>query len=306
MTIGVDVSQATLVWCAPHTKPATLANEPATIHAWLAQLPPDTTVAMEATGRYHRLLADLALAHGCRVLVLNPCDVHHFAKSCRPRAATDPVMAQVIAQYAVATPGLHAYQPPPAFVEKVRSLMRLRAGLVQQQIRLGHQAREAPELAALMAPMRAEVREHLRTVTAQVTAQVRADTAFTRLLSVPGFGELTAAYLRCLLATHPFATSDAFVAFLGLDLRVKESGKYKGQRGLTKRGDPEARRLLYLAALVAARYAAPFQALYARARANGLSKKAAAVVVARKLARLAWSLEQHQTSYNAARVLTQG
>jgi len=306
MTIGVDVSQDTLVWCELHTRPADLPNEPAAIRAWLATLPAGATVAMEATGRYHRTLADLARDHGCRVLVLNPCDVHRYAQSCAPRAANDPLMSQVIARYAANTAGLHAYTPAPAFVEAVRSLMRLRAGLAQQQVRLRHQAREAPQLAAVITPMRTAIRQHIRLVTRQLTAQVRADAAFARLLGIPGFGKLTAAYVRSLLATHAFAASDAFVAFIGLDLRVKDSGKLKGKRCLTKRGDPEARRLLFLAARTAVRQAGPFQAIYERALAKGRSKTAAAIVVARKLARISWSLDTHETNYDPARVLTQG
>ena len=307
MTIGVDVSQATLVWCTLETHPADLPNTPAAIRTWLASLPAETTVAMEATGRYHRALADLAYAHGCRVLVLNPCDVHHFAKSRAPRATNDPVMARVIAQYAATTPHLLPYAPAPAFVESVRSLMRLRAGLVQQQVRLRHQLRAAPDLAESVAPLRTALRRTIQQVTQQLTAYVRTEATFARLLAIPGVGELSAAYLRSLLATHAFATSDAFVAFLGLDLRIKDSGKLKGTRALTKRGDPEARRLLYLCARSAVRQPGPFRTLYEREKAKGLGSIAAAVVVARKLARIAWSLDNaHAANYDPARVLTQG
>jgi len=34
-----------------------------------------------------------------------------------------------------------------------------------------------------------------------------------------------------------FAHHDAFVAFLGIDVRTKDSGKHKGRRKLTKHGD---------------------------------------------------------------------
>jgi transposase len=306
MTIGVDVSQATLVWCTLGTRPSELSNEPAAIQHWLATIPVDTTVAMEATGRYHRLLAELAHRHGCRVLVLNPCDVHHYAKSRTPRAANDPVMAQVIAEYAATTAPLHRYAPAPAFVDTVRSCMRVRAGLVQHQVRLRHQAREAPQLADTLAPLLTAVSADIRAVTQHLTAQVHSEAAFACLLSIPGFGALTAAYLYSLLAVHPFATGDAFVAFLGLDLRVKDSGKLKGKRCLTKRGDPEARRLLFLAARSAARHAVPFRTIYERALAKGLSTTAAAIVVARQLARTAWSLHAHQRKYDPPRVLTQG
>jgi len=45
-----------------------------------------------------------------------------------------------------------------------------------------------------------------------------------------------------------FASRDTFIAFLGLDVRRRESGYFKGKRKLTKRGPVELRRLLYCAA----------------------------------------------------------
>jgi len=69
---------------------------------------------------------------------------------------------------------------------------------------------------------------------------------------------------------------------------VRQSGKKNGQTGLTKQGDGELRRLLYLAAQSNLRAKnSPFRAQYERERAKGLSSTAALCAVARKLARLA-------------------
>ena len=38
---------------------------------------------------------------------------------------------------------------------------------------------------------------------------------------------------------------------MGLDVRVRDSGTFRGRRKLTKKGDPEVRRLLYNAAMAA-------------------------------------------------------
>ena len=35
---------------------------------------------------------------------------------------------------------------------------------------------------------------------------------------------------------------------MGLDVRIRESGRFKGKRKLTKQGEPELRRLLFCAA----------------------------------------------------------
>ena len=38
---------------------------------------------------------------------------------------------------------------------------------------------------------------------------------------------------------------DRFIAFLGMDIKVRDLGAYRGRRKLTKKGDPEIRRLLF-------------------------------------------------------------
>jgi len=73
---------------------------------------------------------------------------------------------------------------------------------------------------------------------------------------------------------------------------------------LTSR-DAELRRLLYLCALANLRSkdaTNPFKVQYERERAKGLATTAAVCAVARKLARLCWSLAAHGTHYEATRV----
>ncbi len=86
------------------------------------------------------------------------------------------------------------------------------------------------------------------------------------------------------------------MAFIGLDVRVRESGSYKGKRKLTKRGDAEIRRLLYCATQAASCYP-PFRAYHQKQIDKGLPKIAAKVILARKLARIAFSLMQNQTQF---------
>jgi len=83
--------------------------------------------------------------------------------------------------------------------------------------------------------------------------------------------------------------ADAFVAFTGLDPRPDDSGQHHGKRRLSKRGPPELRRRLYLAALSAIKTKV-WRSLYEHYRAKGLSSTAALVILARRIARTAWSI----------------
>jgi transposase len=304
MTIGVDVSKDTLVCCARDGNPFSVANSVQGVKRLLSKLTAGTILAMEATGRYHRLLADTAHSKGFVVFVFNPKDVNRYAKSISPRAATDPIAARIIAEFA-SVRDHRPYVPPPAFVDVLRNLTRTRAGLVKQRVALENQAGEHAGIAAYLAQAIAGIGESIAKLEKQIIEASRCRPEYQLLIKVPGFGPLVTAYMLATLASGEFRSSDAFVAFIGLDLRVRESGKLKGRRKLSKRGDPEARRLLYLAALVASQQPGPFSELRARYLERGFSKTEAAVFVARKLARVAWAIYTKQQPYEAQRVLNQ-
>ena len=93
-----------------------------------------------------------------------------------------------------------------------------------------------------------------------------------------------------------FSSSDAFIAYLGLDVRRRESGTFKGKRKLTKRGEPALRRLLFCATQ-AARNHTRFDRYYCSQLDKGLPKTAAKIILARKLARIAFSLMARKETF---------
>ena len=97
--IGVDVSKSELVISVDDLPPLSVVNDVAHITGWLAQLPRDCCIAMESTGRYHLLLAQLALQAGLMVYVLNARDVYFYAKALGARAKSDALDCVVIRRY---------------------------------------------------------------------------------------------------------------------------------------------------------------------------------------------------------------
>ncbi|MGR1266532.1 transposase, partial [Metapseudomonas otitidis] len=55
-----------------------------------------------------------------------------------------------------------------------------------------------------------------------------------RCQAIEGIGPISAAALSLAFLRGTFRSSDSFIAFLGLDVRVRESGRYIGRRKLTK------------------------------------------------------------------------
>jgi transposase len=94
------------------------------------------------------------------------------------------------------------------------------------------------------------------------------------LQGVQECGVKTVAVLRAELGdVDRFSRVDQAVAYAGLDLEVKESGKWKGKTKLSKRGSGLLRRILYLAALRSVRLeGSAFGAYYHRLVARGMKK----------------------------------
>ncbi len=93
------------------------------------------------------------------------------------------------------------------------------------------------------------------------------------------------------------------VAYAGLDIEVKQSGKWKGQAKLSKRGSGRLRRILYLAVIRCIRLpGSAFGAYYRRLVARGLKKRDAMMAVMRKMLLVAYRLLRTGEMYDPTKV----
>jgi len=306
MILGVDVAKDNLVTSDPYGKVRTIVNNENAVAELLSALDPVATIAMEATGQYHKLLADTAFSQGFRVIVFNPKDVLYYAKSTSPRAKTDRVDAKIIANYALARPDYLPYRPTSEIAKRLLSLGRTRASVVKKRTSLENELRECPEISEYLKPAIDGLRASIAKLDKELSALAAKLPEHALMAGTPGVGTLVGAYTLGMLLSGTFTRSDSFVGFIGLDIRIRQSGKKIGKSCISKRGDPEARRLLFLAARAAARKPGPFQDLYERYQSNGLSKTAATVAVARKIARTLWAIYTKKQPYRPERVLAQG
>ena len=122
--------------------------------------------------------------------------------------------------------------------------------------------------------------------------------------STPEFGRKTVAVLRAELGdVTRFARVDQVVAYAGLDLEVKQSGKWKGQTKLSKRGSGRLRRVLYLAAVRSIRLkGSAFGAYYHRLIARGMKACDALMAVMRKMLIVAYHLLRTEEAYDPTKV----
>ena len=123
-----------------------------------------------------------------------------------------------------------------------------------------------------------------------------------RLMTVPGVSLTTAAtFIAAVGEIDRFPSPRKLVGYLGLDPKVRQSGREAARHGhISKQGAAQARQMLTEAALVAVSTPGPMRAFYARVRARRGSQ-IAIVAVARKLAVLFWHMLTRQQDYAFAR-----
>lgn len=128
----------------------------------------------------------------------------------------------------------------------------------------------------------------LAAVEQRIAQAVNEDTVLTRLASV--LGTTTSLVLHTTQGSAlNYPAPPSYLKALGLNLKVRSSGKHHGQLKLTKRGSGKARRYLYFAALRWL-YSDPVIAAWYQhkvKRDGGLKGKAITAVM-RKLARALW------------------
>ena len=301
---GVDVAKATFTWGQYGIEGTScVANSVDGIGGWLASLPAGCVVAMEATGSYHKLLAAMAQAAGMRVFILNPHALKHYARGVGLRAKTDPVDAHLIARYAMhERTKLVQWQPAAAELDKLSQLLQRRDRLVNARKSLGQSLSGMPMLKA----QRQSILASLKRMIGNMELLMRAELArmpqlaqlHRRLTSIVGVGFVTACQLVSCLARFQFKRVDSFIAYTGLDPKPDDSGEKHGRRVLSKQGPRLLRQLLYTAGMSAA-HSKLFKPTYTALLQRGLQTTEAIVVLARKIARIAFALYRTGATFDA-------
>ena len=311
--LGIDTSKNTLQ-CAlrnPQDKKVLWEMEVQNTQAGVLQLlkrtPPEIPWVIEPTGRYSLGVVAEALQHGRRVLMAPPRKAKAFLASLQDRAKTDKLDSKGLALFAFSQ-SLAPYPLKDKALDMIDQLLSARKGLSTACSKLQLQSQELPEAREVLAEAIASLKAGIKALDKQIAALSAAEPKMAiakTLRAVPGIGPVTSVALASRLAQKAFSHPDKFVAYLGLDIGVSESGQHKGKRGLTHQGDAELRRLLFCCAQSSLRSKeSPFRAQYEREKAKGLSTTAALCAVARKLAKLCWSLHKHNATYDASRVYT--
>ncbi len=111
------------------------------------------------------------------------------------------------------------------------------------------------------------------------------------IMSIPGIGPITGSViLGKICDINRFENAEKLVAFAGIDPVIKESGKLRSQKSISKRGDSALRSAIYQSTLAAVRGNPVISEFYHHKVDGGMPKKKALVAASRKQCHIIWSV----------------
>lgn len=300
--VGIDVSQARLdVALRPGTSQTFSHDEAgiATLVEHLRGLDP-TLIMLEATGGREIPLTSALAAAGLPVVVINPRQVRDFAKASGQLAKTDALDAQVLAQFAeVMRP--HPRPLPDADTRALAALLARRRQLVDM---LGA---EKSRLLHASPPIRKSLRAHIAWLERELEQTDRglADAIQQSpvwrekeelLRSVPGVGPVLTSTLLANLPELGTLTHKQMAALVGVAPMSRDSGTLRGRRTVWG-GRAQVRAVLYMGAVVAARFHPLIRPFSHRLHQAGNAKKVALTACMRKLLTILNAMLKHRTPW---------
>lgn len=299
---GIDTSKHTLdISVDDSNHVIEIVNSPESVQAWLHETNEHLTIAIEATGTYHEELVEQALSLGHTVYLINAKHLKHYREAVGGRAKTDVTDALLLRRYLInEKEQLRPLSLQKAEEKRLWRLLKRRGTVVKIRQKLKLSCEGMDGLTETFDQLIAQVNHTLKVIDKELRRLAKVlewQPMLDRVQTMPGIGPLNALALTACYHRGEFRSVDAFIAFLGLDVRIKDSGTLKGKRKLTKQGEPEIRRLLYNAAMSFDRnpnYRGYRESLMTR----GLSSTASYVIIGRKLARVAFTLMRKNVEFD--------
>lgn len=314
--IGIDIAKLSFAACLvnPQGKPQKkeLPNTPegfAKLMRWVTYLAPDASYhfCMEATGSYYEALATFLAEANQWVSVVNPHRTHHAAKAAGAGNKTDPAEAHLLAEYArKENPPIWRRATPEVrtLIAMLRRLQALKDHLTQEQNRLGDPSVDGqPEVLASLeksiAFLQGEIAALLKQIREHIDKHPNLRLDRDLLTSIPGIGEITAAWIMAELPdVRLIRSAQSAAAYTGLAPREYRSGtSVHRETRLSKRGNVHLRRVLYMPAITAVRFNPAVKALYDRLIARGRSRMVALGAAMRKLVMIAYGVLKNRKEF---------
>jgi transposase len=263
---------------------------------------------MEATGVYYENLAYFLQKQGNTVHVVLPNQAKKYGQSLGIESKTDKIDAKMLAQMGLERK-LRKWEPFSTQFQMLKRLTRERDTLMVERTVALNQLHAYESEGQVIRATVSRSHEHIDLLEKQIKEieqdienAVEADKPLKNrlnyVLSIKGVGLITAATI--VSETNGFATICSIkqlVSYAGLDVKQRESGKWKGKAKISKKGNKFIRKALYFPTFTKIRHDQSTKEKYQRLAEKKGIKMVAAVAQQRKLLGLIYCLWKKQEMY---------
>ncbi len=301
--IGIDVGKHELAifW---QDKNFLLKNDEIEIEKWIEKqaggLRQVSLIAYEPTGGYERKLQNVLQKKQLPHRRVHANHVRDYARASGVNAKTDRIDAKVIADYATR---MEITAKAEIADPNLKALLTRRRQLIDMR------TQEKNRLDTCDPLIKKLIEKHVNHLTKEIgkvdktikeceVTKPKIKKLVDLYTSVPGIGRTVALQLVADLPELETADNKKLAALVGVAPWNHDSGLKSGRRR-TKGGRTQVRSLLYMAALVAARFNPELNKFYNKLKQKGKASKVALIAIAHKLLYILRSIAQRQTPWVA-------
>ncbi len=263
---------------------------------------------MEATGVYYENLAYFLNENNETVHVVLPNKSKKFAESLGLRTKTDKIDAKMLGQMGVERK-LRKWSPISPLFLKLRSYTRERESLIHDRTRAKNQlhalnhsrASEQRTIERLYTKIKfldGQIVQAEHDIEELIESDILLSEKVKKVLTAPGVRLNTLAPI--IAETNGFAAivnTKQLTSYAGYDIRIRESGKWKGKNKISKKGNSHIRAVLFFPACTASIHNKHLKNCHTRIKEAKKIPMVANTAVQRKLLALIFTLWKNDTIY---------
>lgn len=310
--LGIDISKAKFDVTLIHQGKKlhkVYANDPsgfALLAAWLTKRGLTRLHAcLEATSAYGEALARFLHQQGHLVSIVNPARIKGFAQAELARNKNDRLDSAIIARFCLSQRP-EAWAPPAPEIALLQSLLRRLEALEQmRQMEVNrleayrHNPPIGDSLKRVIGAIEEEIAQVKQLIREHIDRHPDLKTNERLLLSIPGIGELTAAWLLSEITLEQHHTARQAAAHAGVTPQQKRSGSsVRGKTRLSKIGNARLRKKLYMPAIVAKNHNPIIRAFCDRLKERGKHNLEIVGAAMRKLVHIAFGVLKSQKPFD--------
>lgn len=258
--------------------------------AWLTEngVREDTPIIVESTGTYHWLTCIILCEQGFKVHLINPLITKRYERSSVRGAKADTVDARRLAEIGIIEEDLPLFFDSRESLssKKYHSLYAKILKVKQQLTRSYKDALESAESIGVSLNLDSvkdclqQIQQTLETLRKIIEENVSQTVG--ELADIKGVSAFQASVLCNAVEGRIFENKNQLIAFFGLDIRVRQSGTWRGKEKLSKRGNSFYRLVLFQLGWSLARHNDEFKKYYERLRDDGKHYYTCLIATARK------------------------